>query len=506
MSAERSGAKQGAGLSLDELARELPSSSDVAGDSRVRVTGVRHDSREVRPGDLFVARQGAHSDGAAFAADAVAKGAAAILARRGSIDPRDLGVSALLVDDPGRALAFAASAVYGHPSKALDVVGITGTNGKTTTAYLVKAGLDGALGRASCGVIGTIEQRFGEWTTPAERTTPEADDVARALATMRDLGASHVVMEVSSHALALDRVKGTRFRVAALTNVTQDHLDFHGSMEAYTRAKETLFSEHAPRVSVLNVDDAVGCELASRVAAPLRVSARPGANADFVVRSARIDAGGIDALVATPTGVVALRSRLLGAHNLDNLLLALGILAALDLDPRAAALALAQAPGAPGRLERCDEACDDIMVLVDYAHTPDALSRVLDAVRGVCRGRLLCVFGCGGDRDRSKRQPMGEAVGHRADVAVVTSDNPRSEDPVAIAEPVVRGVRAASREPIVELVRADAIDFAVRSAEPGDVVVIAGKGHETTQVVGAMHWPFDDRVEARRALARRRGM
>jgi UDP-N-acetylmuramoyl-L-alanyl-D-glutamate--2,6-diaminopimelate ligase len=253
------------------------------------------------------------------------------------------------------------------------------------------------------------------------------------------------------------------------------------------------------------VDDAVGRELAWRLPEPIRVSARLGATAEIAIHSSRVDAGGIDAIVRTPKGHVELRSRLLGAHNLDNLLLALGIAVALDLDPVEAAASLFRAPGAPGRLERCDGPGDDIMVLVDYAHTPDALARVLDAVRGVCTGRVLCVFGCGGDRDRSKREPMGEAVGRRADIAIVTSDNPRTEEPSAIADSVAKGVRAAKHEPVVELVRAEAIDFAVLAARPGDVVVIAGKGHETTQWVGSKQRPFDDRIEARRALARRRG-
>ncbi|MGA2449485.1 MAG: UDP-N-acetylmuramoyl-L-alanyl-D-glutamate--2,6-diaminopimelate ligase [Polyangiaceae bacterium] len=494
------------GLRLDDLVRALPMSAEVAGDVRVRVTGVKHDSRGVAPGDLFVARMGTRADGAAFAVDAIARGARAVLARRGAVDPVVLGVPAVFVDDPARALAYAASVIYGRPSMALDVVGITGTNGKTTTAYLVQAAVDGALGRPACGILGTIEQRFGEWSVPADRTTPEADDIARTLATMRDRGASYAAMEISSHALALDRVRGIRFRALALTNVTQDHLDFHGSMEAYARTKASLFEEYGPAAAVLNVDDAVGRELASRLQAPLRVSARLGADTDVAVRSSRVDAAGIDALVGTPKGDVTITSRLLGAHNLDNLVLALGIAVAVGLDPGAAGAALSRAPGAPGRLERCDEPGDDIMVLVDYAHTPDALGRVLDAVRGACAGRILCVFGCGGDRDRTKRQPMGEVVGRRADVAIVTSDNPRSEDPSTIADAVARGVSAAAGQLVVELGRADAIELAIRSARPGDAVLIAGKGHETVQVVGAEKRPFDDRVEARRALARRRGM
>jgi UDP-N-acetylmuramoyl-L-alanyl-D-glutamate--2,6-diaminopimelate ligase len=495
------------GLRLDELARELPMSSDVVGDAAVRVRGVRHDSRAVRPGDLFVARRGEKVDGARFVSDAVARGAAAVMAARGALDEVEARVPVLLVDDPAAALGYAASAVYGHPSFSLDVVGITGTNGKTTTAHLVRAAIDGALGRPSCGVLGTVGHSFDGWRAEAEHTTPEADDVARTMAAMRARGATHVVMEVSSHALELGRVRAVRFRVAALTNLTQDHLDFHGSMAAYAAAKARLFTELGPGAVVLNVDDAFGRELVGRVKAPLiRVSARVGADADVVPTSARVDARGIAATVRTPDGEVSLASRLVGAHNLENLLLALGIACALDLELPRAAQALSAEAGAPGRLERCDEEGDDLTALVDYAHTPDALARALDAVRAVTRGKVWCVFGCGGDRDPTKRGPMGEAVARRADVAIVTNDNPRTEDPQVIAGAVVAGVRGAGKEPVVELDRRKAIDLAVRSASGGDVVLVAGKGHEDYQIVGTVKHPFDDRTETRRALqARRQG-
>jgi UDP-N-acetylmuramoyl-L-alanyl-D-glutamate--2,6-diaminopimelate ligase len=409
------------------------------------------------------------------------------------------------VDDPASALAYAASAVYGHPSFSLEVVGITGTNGKTTTAHLVRAAIDGALGRPACGVLGTVGHSYGDWRVDAEHTTPEADDLARAMVQMHSHGATHVAMEVSSHALELGRARAIRFRVAALTNLTQDHLDFHRSMGSYAAAKARLFTELGPGSAVLNVDDPFGRELVGRAKAPVvRVSAHPGADAEVVVREARLDARGIDATVRTLHGEVHIASRLVGAHNLENLLLALGIACALELDPWRAADALSREPGAPGRLERCDEHGDDITVLVDYAHTPDALARVLDAVRSASGARLLCVFGCGGDRDPTKRGPMGEAVARRADIAIVTNDNPRTEDPGAIADAVVAGVRSAGREPIVELDRRKAIDLAVRSAAEGDLVLIAGKGHEDYQIVGTSKQPFDDRTEARRALDRRR--
>jgi UDP-N-acetylmuramoyl-L-alanyl-D-glutamate--2,6-diaminopimelate ligase len=495
------------GLRLDELARELPMPANVVGDPAARVNGVQHDSRAVRPGDLFVARRGVRVDGARFVEDAVTRGAAAVMAARGVVDPARAGVPLLLVDDPAAALGYAASAVYGHPSFSLDVVGITGTNGKTTTAHLVRAAVDGALGRPSCGVIGTVGHSFADWRCDAEHTTPEADQGARVMASMRARGATHVAMEVSSHALELGRVQGVRFRVAALTNLTQDHLDFHGSMEAYAAAKARLFTELGPGAVVLDVDHAFGRELLARVKAPrVRVSARVGSDADLAPERVRLDAQGISATVRTPQGDVTLHSRLVGLHNLENLLLALGIACALDLDLVRAAAALAREVGAPGRLERCDAEGDDVTALVDYAHTPDALTRALDAVREITHGKVWCVFGCGGDRDPTKRAPMGEAVARGADVAVVTDDNPRTEDSRAIADAVVAGLRAVGKEPLVELDRRRAIDLAVRSASAGDVILVAGKGHEDCQIVGDVKHPFDDRTETRRALrARRRG-
>ena len=496
------------GLRLDELTREIPGGGSVVGDATVRVRGVRHDSRTVEHGDLFVARRGERADGARFVADAVARGAAAIMGTAGTVDASAAGVPLVVVSDPAVALAYAASAVYGHPSFSLEVIGITGTNGKTTTAHLVRAAVDGALGRPSCGILGTVGHSFGDWREAAEHTTPEADDVARTMVSMRGLGATHVAMEVSSHALELGRVRAVRFRVAALTNLTQDHLDFHASMQAYADAKARLFLELGPGGAVLNVDDAFGRELAGRVRAPLvRVSARVGTEADIVPVQARIDARGIEATVRVPGGEVQIASRLVGAHNLENLVVALGVAQALELDLTRAAAALSGELGAPGRLERCDGPGDDVIALVDYAHTPDALARVLDAVRAVATGRVWCVFGCGGDRDATKRGPMGQAVASRADVAVVTNDNPRTEDPAAIADAVIAGVRAGGKEPLVELDRRKAIDLAVRSASQGDVILVAGKGHEHYQIVGTVKHAFDDRTATRAALdARRRAM
>ncbi|MDP9149943.1 MAG: UDP-N-acetylmuramyl-tripeptide synthetase, partial [Myxococcota bacterium] len=352
-----------AGLRLEELLRELPVGAEIVGHGGVMVRGVRQDSRAIERGELFVARRGGKVDGVRFAADAVARGAAAVMAGRGEVDPGTMGVPVILVDDPATGLAHAAAAIYGQPSFALDVVGVTGTNGKTTTAHLVRAAVDGALGRPSCGVLGTVGHAFGDWHVPAEHTTPEADALARAMAEMRSRGATHVAMEVSSHALELGRVRAVRFRVAALTNLTQDHLDFHGTMGAYAAAKARLFTELAPGAAVLNVDDAFGRELAALICAPcVRVSARIGADADIAPRHASSDARGVAATVKTPSGDIRLVSRLLGMHNLENLLVALGVAHALELDLGRAAAALSAEPGAPGRLERCDTSRDDIVV------------------------------------------------------------------------------------------------------------------------------------------------
>lgn len=503
------------GLRLDELLRELPEGSRLVGDGTVRVLGVRHDSRRVRAGDLFVVRKGAQTDGARFVADARARGAVAVLA------PEDLTASAELpriaVRDPVVGLALAAAAVYEHPSFGLEVIGITGTNGKTTTAHLVRAAIDGALGAPRCGLLGTLGIHYGSLDVEASHTTPEADDLMRAMLAMRRAGATHLAMEVSSIALSLGRVHAVRFFVAAYTNLTQDHLDFHGSMEAYGEAKASLFLEHAPGTSVLCVDGALGRSLAERVRGPrVTVSAHLGAEADLAPSRLALSARGIDATLRTPAGPIELRSPLVGAHNVENLVVALGVVHALGLDLAAAARALEGERGAAGRLERCDEAGDDVSVLVDYAHTPDALARVLDAVRAVTKGRVLCVFGCGGDRDPLKRGPMGAAVAERADVAIITNDNPRSEAPAAIAAPIEAAIRAtglgalaetdlvSERGYLVELDRARAIELAVLAARPGDVVLLAGKGHEDYQIVGAEKRHLDDREEARRALLLRR--
>ena len=386
-------------------------------------------------------------------------------------------------------------------------MGITGTNGKTTTAWLLEQALRAASVRA--GRLGTLGYSFELDREDSQLTTPEADTISRYLARVRDRGGSHFVAEVSSHALIQNRVDALSFEVAAFCNLSQDHLDFHSTMMEYGEAKARLFLELQPKVSVINVDDNFGQALAERISGRvIRVSSHTPADtalsdAVFPERLTR-GAAGIDAQVRVPSGSVRLRSSMVGAHNVENLLMVLGIVDALGVDVSRAALGLAGAKSVPGRLERCDSEEDDLTVLVDYAHTPDALMRALTAAREATTGKLICVFGCGGDRDASKRAPMGEAVGSLADIGIVTNDNPRSENPEEIAEAVLSALRSRGSVSELCLDRAAAISQAISQATPGDCILIAGKGHENYQIIGDQRRHFDDREEARRALVERR--
>ncbi|MET0793321.1 MAG: UDP-N-acetylmuramoyl-L-alanyl-D-glutamate--2,6-diaminopimelate ligase [Polyangiaceae bacterium] len=494
-------ASSGGGFPLSGLLGVLSEQAPrLLGEGDVRLFGVRQDSRRVAPGDLFVARSGGTVSGADFAQAAVARGAVALIVERGASLPAPT-VPRIEVADARRSLALAAEAVYGNPSRHLAMVGITGTNGKTTTAWLVERAL-ASVGKKPAR-LGTVGFAFDGQSVDSALTTPEADDISRLAARTRDAGGTHFIMEVSSIALSLERVGALHFQVAAFSNLTQDHLDFHGTLAEYGAAKARLLTELMPEASVINVDDPFGEKLAQRAhGRVLRVSKRR--DADVYPKEFSLDDGGIRGRVVTPAGEVKLASRLVGEHNLDNLLLSLGILLALGVDSQLAANALGEAPQVPGRLERCDEPGDDVLVLVDYAHTPDALERVLIATRSLTQGRVLCVFGCGGDRDPQKRPRMGAAVGRLADYAYLTNDNPRTEDPQKIAASVEVGLREMDGQYEVELDRARAIERAVLRAQRGDVVLIAGKGHEPYQLIGAESFPFDDRVEARLALSARR--
>ncbi len=480
----------------------------VQGDASVKVRGVKHDSRRVEAGDLFVAIAGASSDGASYAHDAIARGAAAVLCER----PLSLDVPLLLVDDGLLSLSRIATLLYDDPTQRLQVVGITGTNGKTTTAYLVESMLQGVGHKPA--VIGTVNFRGPGGVRPATHTTPMADDLMRLACWAVDTGATHLVLEVSSHGLSQHRVDGVHFAVAAFTNLTQDHLDFHGDMTSYAASKQRLFTQLAPHASVINIDDATGEAFArSARGKVLRCSKRSDAQAELRVRQWSSDRQGIRATLTTPAGDVELHSPLIGEHNLENLLIAIGCGIALGLAPGAIASSLRAATGAPGRLERVVHP-QDVLVFVDYAHTPDALLRVLRTVRKTTPGRVIVAFGCGGDRDAGKRPLMGKAAGELAELVVITSDNPRSESPDAIVAQIEAGVRGAglprcepeqlhtsARGYALQVDRRAAIRLALSVARPGDSVVLAGKGHEKVQIIGRQQLPFDDCVEARAAIA-----
>lgn len=456
------------------------------------VVGLAYDDRSVECGTVFFCVPGLTRDGHDFAVGAVAGGACALVVER----PLGLGVPEVVVDDVRRSMGPAASRFNGHPSRRLDVVGVTGTNGKTTTSWLVRGLLEG-LGR-SCGVVGTVATVVGGSELKAVRTTPEAIDLQSLLARMAESGDSAAAIEVSSHALDLGRVDGTEFAVGIFTNLTQDHLDFHGTMDAYWQAKRRLFTELEPRVSIVNVDDPRGAELASDIPGVTTVSV--DGPADWTVSAVEVGPGGSSFRLTCSDGGFDVVSRLPGLFNVRNSVEAVAAVASLGYDTADALEVLSGLIGVPGRLEPVDLG-QGFAVLVDYAHTPDSLENVLATARAVTDGRVICVVGCGGDRDRGKRPLMGGIAAELADVAILTSDNPRSEDPEAILAEMAAG--AGGRCELV-LDRREAIGRAVDSAQPGDVVLIAGKGHEQGQEFeNGRVLPFDDRDVAAEALADR---
>jgi UDP-N-acetylmuramoyl-L-alanyl-D-glutamate--2,6-diaminopimelate ligase len=464
------------------------------GAAPVEITGLAYDSRAAGPGTLFFCVPGASSDGHDHAAAAVAAGACALVVER----PLGLGVPELLVASVREAMAPLAARFHGHPSSALRVVGVTGTNGKTTTSFLVRAILE-ASGE-QCGLLGTVKSVIGGRDGEVERTTPEAIDLQASLAAMRDGGDRACAMEVSSHALALHRADSISFAAAVFTNLTQDHLDFHPTMEDYFAAKRLLF-ESGPGVAVVNAGDPYGQRLLADF--PQAVSFAVEAPADYSAHQLRSGIADARFNVQTPDGELEIATKLPGAFNVANALAALATTHRLGVPLATISAALAGAAPAPGRFQALDEG-QPFAVLVDYAHTPDSLENVLRAARALSDGRLICVFGCGGDRDRGKRPRMGAISAELADLTVITSDNPRSEDPASIVEEILRGAVAARRnghtvEAIVE--RRDAIAHAITLARSGDVVVIAGKGHEQGQeFAGGRKIPFDDVAVAREQL------
>lgn len=487
-------------MTLKDLAGSLVGcAARVIGSSDVVVDCTSEDSRVVRAGTLFVARRGRRSDGLRYAAQALEGGASAVLCEAGvlpSCRPR------IEINDLKKAWGMAAQALAGHPTHALSAVGITGTNGKTTVASLVAQVL--AQQGRSVARSGTLGFFVGDVRVRETLTTPQPDVLAEMLALARDRGATDVVLEVSSHALDQGRVSGLAFEVAALTNLSQDHLDYHRSMDDYGAAKARLFREHAPRHAVLNLDDVLGRTLFAEVSGGLGVSARGAVAAAISAVEASFERQGIRAQVRAGGQVWELRSALLGRHNLENLLVTWGIAASLGLSHEEIVGALAACRGVPGRLERCDDLGDDIVVVVDYAHTEDALRRALSTLQELDYPALTCVFGCGGDRDKQKRAPMGRVAGAHADRIFLTSDNPRTEDPEEIVRQVAEGLRGAEERSTIVMDRREAIRRAILGAQPESVVLVAGKGHEDYQLVGDRVLPFDDRVEARAALLQRR--
>lgn len=495
-------------MTLRELLAILPE-KDLRGNPDTEITGLAYHSGAVRPGFLFACWRGQKYDGHDFAPEAVRRGARALLVERGL--ELNGEVAQVLVPSSRRALALLAAQFWGHPSRKLRLVGVTGTNGKTTTTYLIRHILAACGHRV--GLVGTVANVVCERELPVERTTPESVDILPLLARMAECGSTYCAMEVSSHALHQERVSGCEFAVAVFTNLTQDHLDYHPSLADYLEAKLRLFrmlgtgylgGTVGKKLAVINTDDGSAgrfLEEARRAGAGV-VSYGLHGGADVTAGDVRVTAHNTSFLARTPAGEAPVTLPLIGRFNVYNALAALAVAVGEGVPLAVAVQALARAPQVPGRFERVAEA-RDFTVIVDYAHTPDGLRNVLETARGITRGRVIVVFGCGGDRDRGKRPIMGRIARELADLPVLTSDNPRTEDPHAIISEIEEGVRAPGHRYLVEPDRRRAIALALAEAQPGDLVLIAGKGHETYQVIGDRTLPFDDRQVVRELLAGR---
>ena len=472
-------------MRLNQLLAGVALTERRAGD--VECSGICYDTRTMEPGCLFVALPGYKTDGHKYIAQALEQGAAAVLCQH----PPEGEGPWLVTPDARAALAAVSANWFGHPARDLTLLAVTGTNGKTTTTYLLKAMLEGVLG-ARVGLIGTNQNMVGDEVLPAHRTTPESYEVQQLLREMADAGCTHVVMEASSHALVLHRLDGLRFRAGIFTNLTQDHLDFHGTMEAYRDAKGLLFRQSD--TAVLNLDDEAGRYFARTVAVPRLTYSERRDEADLTAKNLRLFPDRVEFEAVAAGAISRVRLPIPGGFTVYN---ALGVLTcglALGLPLADCADALAKAPGVKGRIEVVPVPAD-FAVIIDYAHTPDALENILTTVRDFTAGRVICLFGCGGDRDRTKRPQMGAIAGSLADVAVVTSDNPRTEEPEAIIRDILPGLEGTAAEVVVEPDRRAAIRRALSLAKPGDTVVLAGKGHETYQEVGTRVLHLDEREE-----------
>ena len=480
---------------LKELISELKVLNMTA-DPEMEISGISYDSRSTEPGDLFVAMVGAVSDGHDYIAAAAAKGAAAVLCQR----KPETELPCILVEDSRYALAMVSKVFFGDPAGKMTMIGVTGTNGKTTTTYLIKHLLETRTG-AKVGLIGTNCNMIGDTALPTERTTPESFELHRLFREMLDAGCTHVVMEVSSHSLVLHRVAGIRFAVGIFTNLTQDHLDFHGTMEEYARAKALLFS--VSDRAVINSDDAYGAFMAEQAKCPVLRFAVDDPAAELRAEGLKLRPDGVDFTAVTAGERTPVHLGIPGRFSCYNALDVMGACLQLGLSPQQCAAGFASAAGVKGRVETVPTD-GDYTILIDYSHTPDALENVLNTVRETGSGRVVCVFGCGGDRDRTKRPIMGRISTELADFTIVTSDNPRTEQPEAIIDEILTGVVGGPERCIAITDRAMAIEYAITNHRPGDVIVLAGKGHETYQEINHVKHHMDEREIVADILERRK--
>jgi UDP-N-acetylmuramoyl-L-alanyl-D-glutamate--2,6-diaminopimelate ligase len=505
-------------MRLIDLIRNIPEKR-IVGNPGIEIQDIAYHSAKVHEGTLFVAIRGINLDGHAFIGEALERGAKALVVEQGQ--EKDNGIPRVVVPDGRSALAHLSAAFFGNPSREMRVVGVTGTNGKTTTSFLIESILH--CQSLPCGVIGTINYRYGGSVIPAPMTTPESYDIQKMLREMRDSGITHIVMEVSSHALDMKRVDGCHFDVGVFTNFTQDHLDYHLDLDQYRQCKEYLFTGIIPmstkekRTAILNVDDPTGRDLWQRLTYErmgYAIHGRTSLRARHVMNSVE----GVRATIHTPQGEMKIRSPLVGEFNIYNIMAAIGTAMALGVPETSIQEGIEAVSTVPGRMERIGNDLG-LEIFVDYAHTPDALERVLTVLRPL-RGqsRLITVFGCGGDRDRAKRLMMGEVAATLSDLSIITSDNPRTEVPSAIIQEIEGGFTSQGgalieRETFkggIEKTgylkiedRREAITLAIAAARPGDIILIAGKGHENYQILGDRRIPFDDREEVKKALQKR---
>lgn len=486
-------------MKLKELLKVLKDYR-IDGLEDVEVSDIRYDSRSVGKGSVFVAIKGEKADGNLYVQESIGKGAVVVVTETDAVFK---GATAIRVPNAREALAQISALFYGEPAKKLKLVGITGTNGKTTTSFLVESILREA--GLNPGIVGTINYRYAGKVFPAPNTTPESLDLQKLLRDMVDSGVKAAVMEVSSHALDQDRVAACIFDVGVFTNLTQDHLDYHVTMEDYFEAKSRLFTDFIDegKAAVINMDDPMGEELSKRaIGRVIGYSVKKG-KADIYPNDVVLGVSGISGTVKTPMGVVEIKSPLIGDFNLYNILAAVGTGVGLGLPLGVIEGGIRALTNVPGRLERVD-AGQPFIILVDYAHTPDALERVLSTIRGLTERRIITVFGCGGDRDRGKRPLMGSVAVRYSDMVIITSDNPRTEDPLKIIEDIRAGIerQGPGANYIIIPDRREAIEKAVSMAQAGDILLLAGKGHEDYQVIGKEKIHFDDREEAEKAVNR----